>query len=55
MNSYAQLFPPIVEDYLPAFDAQTDFRKATFRFYFQPSIANSIRQVKSLMLRFLHL
>ncbi len=52
MNSYAQLFPPIVEDYLPAFDAQTDFRKATFRFYFQPSIANSIRQVKSLMLRF---
>ena len=52
MSNFTQLFPPIVESYLPAFDAQTDFRFSTFRFYFQPSIANTITQVKSLMLRF---
>ena len=52
MNNFTQIFPAIVENYLPAFDAQTDYKYSTFKFYFQPSIVNSASQIKSLMLRF---
>lgn len=52
MSRFTTLFPPILDNFVPAFDAVTDYRTATVRFYFTPSIANNITQVRSLMLRF---
>lgn len=52
MSQFTILFPPILDNYTPSFDAVTDFRSSTVRFYFQPSIANNITQIRSLMLRF---
>lgn len=52
MSRFTTLFPPILENYIPAFDAVTNYETATVRFYFTPSIANNITQARSLMLRF---